>query len=234
MQKDILFSDIVIAGMDLFDALDKENQEEADKAQAQLNEYKQKLMIRHYVPLLEKQQLLIKILYNIGGEGDAAVSAVSQTTAEIVYGLIEGYTNIENDLMSTAMDDRIIDMLYNTDFIPLIEEHCFDDYQRLLDMVERTINWNNFLNVVDTMMKIDTSSIDKLTDTIVETREKLDKSTIKDLAKISSENDKVTAQFREALLNDMLERDRNKDYEALKKSKEARDAEKSKETGAEK
>lgn len=166
LEKNIQLSEIMLHAMQLDD---DQNGEHADA----LANIKRRLIVREYAPVKDKNVALVKAIMRFSTDNDIIILGLEQLANIEVFGLIELYTNIENDLVEMFNTVDIIDFLEPTGLLDDIEKVCAKDYAKLKEIYANAINWNVILSNRDQLDKIDPAKIDEMTKSLQEFQEKM-------------------------------------------------------------
>ena len=166
LEKNIQLSEIMLHAMQL------DNDPEGEHADA-LENIKRRLIIREYAPVNDKNLALMKAVMRFSTDNDIIILGLEQLANIEVFGLIELYTNIENDLVEMFNTVDIIDFLEPTGLLDDIEKVCAKDYAKLKEIYANAINWNVILSNRDQLDKIDPAKIDEMTKSLQEFQEKM-------------------------------------------------------------
>ena len=165
LEKNIQLSEIMLHAMQLDD---DSNGEHADA----LANIKRRLIVREYAPVKDKNLALIKAIMRFSSDNDIIILGLEQAVNIEVFGLIELYTNIENDLVESFSTIDIIDFLEPTGLLEEIEKVCARDYTKLKEIYNNAINWNVILSNRDQLEKLTPETAEELAKTLKEFQEK--------------------------------------------------------------
>lgn len=174
--------------LDICDAFTKSPEDEATvKA---YNDMLQGLVIRAYLPMQEKVVALVRMI--IDSDKDIDVPEAFFTAGLEIACCFDGmlsYVNIEPEVNIDIKNYENYDLIYQSGLADYILEYCGKDYDRLIRMMERTLSYQNLLELVQSMREIDTGSLREMTSTIRGMKDEIDPEVIKNLADIMRLND---------------------------------------------
>lgn len=108
-----------------------------------LDELGQKMTIRGYMPILEKLQYMMSIIFNMNAMDTEVeeVRIISMQKDLFFNVLLAGYglVDVSNEELKTY---ESYDLLYPL-FAPYILQYCEHDYKQLVDMIEKSLNIYN-------------------------------------------------------------------------------------------
>lgn len=157
-----------------------------------LTAYQDKLQVREYLPMLDKQLVLTLMLTKIENQDkDAVATQMNLEILKIIYGLMAYCINLENDLgFEALLNSFVVDALYASGIVGYILDFCESDYKLLCDMVQGTINFSNLFRIVDTMSLFSEEKLEEL------------RKTTEDLRKLTLSSDKIDKLVKIFELND--------------------------------
>lgn len=176
--------------------------ENADK----LEQLKLKMVIRTYLPMQEKVVTLYRITMDADKSTELA-SSVFTAGLEMAFaftGLLS-YTNIDN--LSIPKELKIYecyDALYQSGLADYILSFCEKDYERLTKMMDRTISYENILELLDTMNQIQPDVIRESLEEFKKFRESATPEMLRDMADIMRFNDPHLYEIKERVVDDAL------------------------------
>lgn len=128
-----------------------------------IQEIKKQLQIKPYLSLADKGKLVVPILAQakIVDENEV-IMAIHIEVGKVIIGLLDGYcVNLINDLDLTSLQLNIVDLLYQTDLIDYILKFCEKDYNRLCDLVDRSLNFSHIFNILNAFDLLDPKNMDE-------------------------------------------------------------------------
>ena len=145
--------------LDLFDALsdyvsDPTNKEAADK----VADFKSKMVIRNFLPLAQKEAVMLKTLYDIRAVDTEAQHFVSALEVSLTFnGLMAYVVNIDYDIQQTLKDEIFYDVFWVSGMGDYILSFCEKDYNRVKDMVTNVYDYKDvqqaFEDAIDPVKK---------------------------------------------------------------------------------
>lgn len=163
-----------------------ENEENTKK----YNDMLKNLVIRTYLPIQEKTIALVRMV--IDSDKDIDVGAEFFTSGLELACCFDGllsYVNIEPEVNLETKNYENYDLIYQSGLADYILEYCGKDYERLVRMLERTLSYENLLELTESMKQMDTGSLRELTNEIKNATKEADPELVKNLADIMRMND---------------------------------------------
>lgn len=198
LEKVINLSDICL--------LYEEYNKEPEKVKPRLTVIQNKIKAMSYLPVIYKRIISLKVLTQIEDNKDSLELMLQQKAYEIIFGLIDGYSNIKVDMtLSTDILYRVVDILNELEIIDIIKNACERDYNELCNIIEGSIKWEQFLDISDDFSKITPEGIDSLIASIKELENSMDSDTIKNLISITAENDALADIIRQNVAKKIIE-----------------------------
>lgn len=163
-----------------------ENEENTKK----YNDMLKNLVIRTYLPIQEKTIALVRMV--LDSDKDIDVGAEFFTSGLELACCFDGllsYVNIEPEVNLETKNYENYDLIYQSGLADYILEYCGKDYERLVRMLERTLSYENLLELTESMKQMDTGSLRELTNEIKNATKEVDPELVKNLADIMRMND---------------------------------------------
>ncbi len=196
MEENLLLSDYIILALEF-----EENPEDLVKQQ-KLQEYLDKIIIRNYIPLKEKELLMMKILANIHKDFDAPGAAAFLEISKVSIGALAYCVNIENDVTLSEIMYDVCDVCHQYGLYDLIMKYCADDYKQLCEMVNNTINFGNINRLIQTTSLFGKEEFDKWEKSIEELKTHLNSEEFKALTEVVNSNDPTVDGLLKTLQED--------------------------------
>ena len=185
----------------------------------QLEAFGAKMSIRAYIPILEKMNVLMRIIMQ------HEISAVESTEIKMVelykhifftvilqlYGQVQFDVIQDKDLMTYENYDKLFPIFY-----PFIIGYCKQDYDIFMGMFNDCLNWNGVVQIVDSMENVDVSKIDEATQSNKELIDSLKENQkmvedLKDLMLITDDTTKQAVQeIKKVTVREVLEAGKKK------------------------
>ncbi len=184
--------------LDVCDAFVKNPEDEATVKT--YNDMLQGLVIRAYLPMQEKVVALVRMI--IDSDKDIDVPETFFTAGLEIACCFDGllsYVNIEPEVNIEIKNYENYDLIYQSGLADYILEYCGKDYDRLIRMMERTLSYQNLLELVQSMREIDTGSLREMTSTIRGMKDEIDPEVIKNLADIMRLNDPALNELKDSV-----------------------------------
>lgn len=202
----IKIADVLKICSDFIKAPTKENQNA-------LNELQQKLVIKSYLPLAEKTIVLFKIM-NDSDQPVGTLSSVFTIGVEVACffdGLL-AYTNIDNNIDLIDKTYENYDCLQQSGMADYILQYCERDYGVLVKLMDRTINYHNLIDLMNTLKDLNLDKAEEFTKQVKEMQFNMDSAVIKDMADILRYNNpnlyKLEGLIEDEALDKVLRADR--------------------------
>lgn len=202
----IKIADVLKICSDFIKAPTRENQNA-------LNELQQKLVIKSYLPLAEKTIALFKIM-NDSDQPVGTLSSVFTIGVEVAC-LFDGllaYTNIDNNIDLIDKTYENYDCLQQSGMADYILQYCERDYGVLVKLMDRTINYHNLIDLMNTLKDLNLDKAEEFTKQVKEMQFNMDSAVIKDMADILRYNNpnlyKLEGLIEDEALDKALRADR--------------------------
>lgn len=199
MEDKIKLSEYILACSDF-----EKNPEDQNSAK-KINDFLNKVRIREYIPLKEKETISMEILNSLHQDFDTIGTATLLEVNKIIRGLLRYGINIENDLNLLSFNYFIIDSCYKYGLYDVIIEHCKKDYRRLCTLVDSAINVSNIERIVETASLFDEKSYSTWLQNVQDFKDILNKEEVQNFVKAvggeAKEEKELLNSIREAALN---------------------------------
>lgn len=172
----------------------------------ELVEWGKKIEIKQYLPLMDKMSILLDL--TIGQSFDDTevneLLIVQMENKKFWFALLK-YTNIEIGENLALCSFENYDLCF-----PIIGDwilgFCITDYNRLIQMLNDTINVNNIKNLSKLLENVDMDKIKEYSDKVNETIDYLDKNQelVKDLSDIAKFNNPNVNKLMKALEKEVI------------------------------
>lgn len=178
------------------------------EAEKRLNEAKGELVIRSYIPISEKEEIVKSILaHTITSEDLYSVSPyVAVEIGETIFGLM-AYAGLQvSDPWRDYMEDA--DLIWLTGVGDYIQSMCDFDFKKLQRMVDNSLNFYNLDNLIKSINAIDTTNVGKLVGQLSDFTDKIGdenyKDVMHDMATILGNTDEFTNGVRAGIDDSIL------------------------------
>lgn len=170
------------------------------------NEMLSDIVVRSYLPMDEKVLALYKAAIDSNKSTDLPAAAFTGglELALLFDGLLT-YTNVDNDISAQCKTYEVYDIIYRSGVADYILQFCKTDYERLVRMMERTISYENLLELIQMMQKLDTLELKESIAEFKEIQSKIDPDVLKNLTLIMQYNDPMLYQLKEDVVDTALE-----------------------------
>lgn len=167
----------------------------------------QKLTVRSYLTMQEKVIALVRIVIDSDKDYDVPASffTAGVEMACLFDGLIS-YTNLEQDLSIEEKNYENYDLLYQSGFADYVLGFCQKDYDRLVCMMERTVSFENLMELTSSIKEMDVGALENLTNELRNCKKDLDPEILRDMADILRYNDSNLSRLKEVLGTESLDK----------------------------
>lgn len=164
----------------------KFSEDPSDKNLEELNEFINTIQVKEFMPLADKEIVCARILSILNDDFSATGAARFIEMGRIIYGLLGYCVNFENDLDTIALSTpSIYDTIVMNGLYDYILNKCFADYNRLLKMIDNTINANNIGKIIETANMFSPENFNKWEESIKAIKGDLNSKTVGDLIQIA-------------------------------------------------
>ncbi len=182
----------------IISCIDFENSQDESKLK-EIQSFIDALEFREYIPLKEKEIIILKIMSKVGRDYDAPGAAAMIEMSKIVLGLFAYCINLERDVEFLETLYYCHDLFYQFGLIDAIMQHCGEDYKRLVKMLDKALSFDNLYRLMQTTSLFDTESYDKWLKTMNDLKTAMDQDTLKEFVKITNSEDPTSQEvLREA------------------------------------
>ena len=208
--------------LDVCDAFIKNPEDEATvKA---YNDMLQGLVIRAYLPMQDKVVALVRMI--IDSDKDIDVPETFFTAGLEIACCFDGllsYVNIEPEVNIEIKNYENYDLIYQSGLADYILEFCGKDYDRLVRMMERTLSYQNLMELVQSIREVDVGGLSEVTEKIRGMKDEIDPEVIKNIADIARMNDPALNNLRDTIDNESVDRVFEKNTEGKETEKVVRE-----------
>ncbi len=179
--------------------------EPTDQRKAVIDKMLSDMQIVSYLAQKYKETCLIAVLSVSGAENANAVAmGINLSVAKIIYGLLPYVINLENDLDFAALNAGAVDLLYEMGIVSYILNICKDDYERLVSLIDSTVNFSNLLKLADLANVFTPDNVDKFTETVRDLRTELTPEKLKELNSIVAAGSVEWKALKETVADDAI------------------------------
>ncbi len=146
-----------------------------------------KVQVREYVPLVEKQLIMIGMLRSLTDDFDAVGTAMALERQKAICGVLAYCVNIEDDLSEMDIFPTTVDMMYQYGLMDRVLEAAGPDYRRLCGMLDNSIQFSNIYRLLETTQLFDDGYYDKWLKAMEDLKGQLDSDSLRELLKATSE-----------------------------------------------
>ena len=171
------------------------------------NSMLQELKVRAYLPMQEKVIALVRMI--IDSDKDFDVPAAFFTAGLEIAWLFDGllsYVNIEPEVNIDIKNYENYDLIYQSGLADYIIEFCGKDYDRLVRMMERTLSYQNLMELVQSIREVDVGGLSEVTEKIRGMKDEIDPEVIKNIADIARMNDPALNTLKDTIDNEAVDK----------------------------
>ena len=191
--------------LDICDAFVKNPEDEATvKA---YNNMFQNLEIRAYLPMQDKVVALVRMI--IDSDKDIDIPETFFTAGLEIACCFDGllsYANIEPEVNIDIKNYENYDLIYQSGLADYILKFCGKDYERLVRMMERTLSYQNLMELVQSIKEVDVGSLSEVTEKIRGMKDEIDPEVIKNIADIARMNDPALNNLKDTIDNEAVDK----------------------------
>ena len=167
---------------------------------------KVRLVVRSYLPVQEKVLCLYKMVIDSDKSIDlpSSIFTIGLDIAAVFDGLI-AYTNIDLNIHTDLKSYESYDSLYQSGLADYILEFCEKDYNRLVRLLERTVSYDNLVELTETIGAIDSEGMKAVVQEFRRFREETNPAVLKDISDIIRYNDPNLHQLKSEVVDEALE-----------------------------
>lgn len=212
-----------ISILDLFEVLGDFVADPADEEVAQkVSDYKSKLVIRNFLPMKQKEAAMLKTLYDIQVVDVESHHFSAAMEISLTFNALLAYVvNIDYDIQEALKDEIFYDVFWVSGLGDYILGFCEKDYNRLRNMVERMVSFENLKELLEEISKMAPDSIDRLTDMFKSFSLKDNSELIRNLADIARHQDPLLTKVKDSVVEGA--------WKEIDKAQKKRDKEQNKE-----
>lgn len=148
----------------------------------------EQIKIRKYIPLIEKNNIIRRLISMLDSVNLADTDAADFTTNQslhYLFNIILAYTNLEHSYEDITISNY--DAIMKSGFIDSILDECESDYKRFISMLEEAMSYKNIFNINSIMNTIDATDIEEKTKYLTDIMS--DEKIINNIEKIMAYND---------------------------------------------
>lgn len=212
---------------ELFLACENFEKDPTDENNDKLQKMIQSLQVKTYIPILDKELIMVDILSAIPDEFDAPGCSGYLEMGKVMYGLLAYVVNLENDLNGLSMFFGIYDALVVHGVVDYILQFASKDYAVLDRMVSDAMSSTNITRLLQTASLFDEKAYAKWKGLITDLKTSFTPEMLDAMKKVSAEGSdegKILANgLMEAALNKAYDRDLKKSDDLLNDTKFLKD-----------
>lgn len=167
----------------------------------------QSLEIRAYLPMQDKVIALVRMI--IDSDKDIDVPETFFTAGLEIACCFDGllsYANIEPEVNIDIKNYENYDLIYQSGLADYILKFCGKDYERLVRMMERTLSYQNLMELVQSIKEVDVGSLSEVTEKIRGMKDEIDPEVIKNIADIARMNDPALKNLKDTIDNEAVDK----------------------------
>lgn len=182
----------------------KFNEDPTEENSQALEDFLDKLVVREYIPLKEKDILMVQVLRKITKDFDAAGAASFLEMGKIETGLFAYCVNLELDTGVLSGTYTSYDLYFQHGLVDSILLVCEDDYKRLCTMIDNAIQFSNIYRLIESAQLLDSTEYDKWIETMNDIKDTINSDTIKDIIGVVAQPDEKTKSLMDMLNEEAL------------------------------
>lgn len=191
--------DLIKAALDFIKAPDSQ------EAVEEVEWVKSKMIIKEYMPLRQKEVLLMKALFDMQNIDEAPYHFTTAKEIALLFDCLLPYvTNLDPDIGPLIKDYDTFDIIFSSGIAQHILDHCEKDYTRIRDMFDSTINFSNIQKMLIEINNFSPESVDRMTRSFEEFVEAGDSKLFEKVSEILASNDSLYTQIKEKVQESAL------------------------------
>lgn len=199
-----------------------------DEGMNQIQDFLSKLVIREYIPLKEKELILMEILNLLNKDFDAPGVAGFIEIGKTVRVLLSYCINLEVDISYLTVGYFLVDAIHKYGLYSAILTRCKDDCNRLFNMVDNAINVSNIYRLLETASLFNSEEYDKWLESMSTLKDTLDSESLQNILSVmkvdaQTTGEDIVTQLKKAAL-ESVQKDFKAEAEKFKNAAEAQEA----------
>lgn len=191
----------------------KFNEDPSEENSEAIEKFLDKLIVREYIPLKEKDILMVQILRKITKDFDAAGAASFLEIGKIELGLFAYCVNLELDTGVLSGTYTSYDLYFQHGLVESILLVCEDDYKRLCNMIDNAIQFSNIYRLIQSAQLLETTEYDKWIEAMNDIKDTINSDTIRDIISVVAQPDEKTKTLTD-MINEEALRELQEEYES--------------------
>lgn len=165
------------------------------------------LQIKKYLPLDQKLVILYSVLLenNLSLDTLPAVFS-SKIEVSLLFNGLLAYTNIEGDISVEIKTYENYDLIYMSGLADYILQFCSNDYNKLIELLNRSIAFENLVNLINSLSAIDAEETKDLVEEFKKFRENTDPQILENISDIVRYNDPMLYNIKNEVVDKILEK----------------------------
>ena len=160
-----------------------------------------KLVIRNFLPLTQKEAVMLKTLYDIKAVDTEAQHFASALEVSLTFNALMAYVvNIDYDIEQTLKDEIFYDVFWVSGLGDYILSFCERDFNRVKDMVQTMVSFENLKELLEEISKMTPDSIDRFTSTFKNFSLESNSEIIRNLADIARHQDPLFTKVKDSVV----------------------------------
>ena len=178
--EELNFSDYLILCSDF-----EKNPEDTSKLE-EIEDFISQIEIREYLPLKEKEMVVMDIITALSSDFDAPATAAFLENGRVTKGLLAYCVNLTNDLPIMSLNYFAPDAIYEYGLYDAVVARCEADYKRLLRMIDDVVNATNIYRITQTAALFNEESYQDWIKSMKELKDTVDSEAIQGLLSLVS------------------------------------------------
>lgn len=151
---------------------------------------KKSLIIRPFVPMEQKKDVIVKTLYDINVKDESGESFIEGLEISLTFNALMAYiVNVDYDIPDFYKQTEFYDVFWGSGVADYVLRFCEQDFNRLKDMVYQAWSFSNLQVLVETVSQMDFESVQELTNSFKNFTLETSPETIKAIADIEAGRD---------------------------------------------
>lgn len=190
----------VIDGLNLFIS-------DPEKQSKSLQEIKQKISIKEYIPLYNKVLIVYRSLLenNLDVYTNPAFF-VSKIEISLFFNGLLAYTDIDCEDINLYKSYENYDLFHITGMAKYLLSFCGEDYNNLKSLLKESINFANIEKLTEALSNMDTKNIKDLVTAFEDFKKNTDPKLVENIADVVRYNDPMLLSIKEDVVDNIIEK----------------------------
>lgn len=184
-----------------------------EEKEAAFEDIKKKTVVSMFLPLKKKSLIVDKIIKDIQEADSDIYDFGSAVEIAFTFDGLLAYTNIDQNISIILKDYECYDVLWASGYCDMLLEYCQKDYDRLIAIFDRLIEYHNVGELMDAFDSVNYKTIEELNKNINGLKLDINPDTIHDLATIVASQDETVKEISDIINASALSISQIKDKE---------------------